>query len=284
MGVFRLFRLPHGLFVKTAHGALKRGFHTDDSCAAMPPRRPSSTHTPAATGVSALQLALRCKRLESLLATTLKSRSHARAELAQTRARLRTVGDDFVVAFEAIDARTDAAVIAAELRGLLGYDLDIETALNVTTELLTSRFRPANAAVWLCNSRGDHAVAAYSASNISRSRVESSLGIIGREVCPQLGCEPVAQVFENALDMISTPPPGGGALAGKRAIIAPIVYRGERFGAVLLLQDQSAPWPSNCGEITAAICSVVAEQIDRITRIVVQRNNQWPKDPPPSAD
>ena len=130
----------------------------------MPSRRQSSS----APRTTAAELRARCERLESLLRRTLDSRRDAREELERVRTRLRTAGDDFVVAFEAIDARTDAAVAAAELRGLLGHDLDVDTALTVATEHLLARFRPANVAIWLCNGRGDHAVAAYGANDVSR--------------------------------------------------------------------------------------------------------------------
>jgi len=238
----------------------------------MSSRRPRST----STRTSATELRQRCERLELLLKRTLDSRARARAELDQARSRLRTAGDDFVVAFEAIDARTDAAVAGAELRGLLGHDLDVDTTLTVATEHLLARFRPSNAAIFLCNGRGDHAVAAYGTNDISRVRAESSLGIIARETCPLLGPEPVAHVFESGLEMVTVPPPGGGVLVGRRAILCNMTHRGERFGAILLLQDESAPWHPNAAEVASAIGSVLGEQIDRITRIVVQRSSQWP--------
>ena len=237
----------------------------------MPARRTAAVSRTAAPNLSA-----RCEKLESLLRSVLASRAKARAELDRTRSRLRTAGDDFVVAFEAIDARTDAAVAAAEMRGLLGHDLDVDTTLTVATEHLLARFRPSNAAIFLCNGRGDHAVAAYGTNDISRVRAESSLGIIARETCPLLGTEPVAHVFESGLEMVTVPPPGGGVLVGRRAILCNMTHRGERFGAILLLQDESAPWQPNAAEVASAIGSVLGEQIDRITRIVVQRSSQWP--------
>lgn len=249
-----------------------------DAWVAMSSRR----NSPSTTRVTLADLRVRCERLESVLRQALSSRSSARAERDSARARLRSAGDDFVVAFEAIDARTEAAVASAELRGLLGHDLDIDTMLTVATEHLLARIRPANVAIWLCNSRGDHAVAAYGANGISRSRAEASLGVLGREACTHLGNEPVASVFESATEMVSVPPPGGGVLTGSRAIIAPLVHRGERFGAVLVFQPNTEQWQPNSPEVVASIGAVLGEQIERITRIVVQRGTQWPSTPPDS--
>ena len=256
----------------TVKGAPSRS----DAWVAMSSRR----NSPSTTRVTLADLRVRCERLEAVLRQALSSRSSARAERDSARARLRSAGDDFVVAFEAIDARTEAAVAAAELRGLLCHDLDIDTMLTVAVQHLLARVRPANVAIWLCNSRGDHAVAAYGTNSVSRSRAEASLGVLGREACTHLGNEPVASVFESALEMVSVPPPGGGILAGSRAIIAPLVYRGERFGAVLVFQPESEAWQPNSPEIVASIGAVLGEQIERITRIVVQRGTQWPSTPP----
>jgi hypothetical protein len=247
-----------------------------DAWAAMSSRR----NSPSTARVTLADLRVRCERLESVLRQALSSRSAARAERDSARARLRSAGDDFVVAFEAIDARTEAAVAAAELRGLLCNDLDIDTMLTVATEHLLARVRPANVSIWLCNSRGDYAVAAYGANSVSRARAEASLGVLGREACPHLGNEPVASVFDTATEMVSVPPPGGGILAGSRAIIAPLVFRGERFGAVLVFQPASEAWQPNAPEIVASIGAVLGEQIERITRIVVQRGTEWPSTPP----
>lgn len=240
----------------------------------MPARR-----SPSAKRVSVTELSSRCERLEALLRNVLRSRAQARTELDRARSRLRTAGDDFVTAFESIDARTDSAVAAAELRGLLGHDLDVDTALTVATEHFLARFRPANVAIWLCNGRGDHAVAAYGANDVTRRRAEASLGIIGRELCPTLGTDPAPRSFEDAASMVAVPPPGGGVLAGRRATIASMVHRGERFGAVMLLQAGGSPWPANVPETVAALGGVVAEHVDRITRIVMQRTSHWPGEP-----
>jgi len=247
-----------------------------DAWIAMSSRR----NSPSTARVTLADLRVRCERLESILRQALSSRSSARAERDSARARLRSAGDDFVVAFEAIDARTEAAVAAAELRGLLCHDLDIDTMLTVATEHLLARVRPANVAIWLCNSRGDYAVAAYGANSVSRARAEASLGVLGREACTHLGNEPVASVFDSAIEMVSVPPPGGGILADTRAIIAPLVFRGERFGAVLVFQPAAQAWQPNAPDIVASIGAVLGEQIERITRIVVQRGTEWPSTPP----
>jgi hypothetical protein len=55
-----------------------------------------------------------------------------------------------------------------------------------------------------------------------------------------------------------------------------ISHRGERFGAIMLLQDESAPFQANGAECLGAIAGVLGEQIERITRIVVQRSSHWP--------
>lgn len=240
---------------------------------------PARTPTPGRTPVSgrAADLGLRCARLERLVRRLAESRAAARAELAAARDRLRTVGDDFVTAFEAIDARTDAAVAAAELRGVLCGDLDMESMLAVATEHLLARFRPANSAIWLCNGRGDHALAAYGANDVRRAEAEASLGILARETCPLLGAEPVAAEFERALDAVTAPPPGGGALAGRRAIMAPMVHRGERFGALMVFQGEDHPWPANASQTLASIAALLGEHIDRISRIVVRRAGEWPR-------
>ena len=232
----------------------------------MPARRSSRTDTRPAAHLEA-----RCARLEELLRSVLASRFRARTDLARARERLRTAGDDFVIAFEAIDARTDAAVAAGEMRGLLGHDLDVDTLLTVSTEHLLARFRPGNVAIWLCNGRGDHGLASYGHCDVPRTRAEATLGILGRDVCPALPLEPVAQVFERALDMVDVPPPGGGVLPGRRAMVAPIFHGGERMGAVLVLQDESAPFQPNSAETLGALAAVVGEHIERITRIVMQR-------------
>lgn len=237
----------------------------------MPTRRTAS----ATATASALKL--RCSRLEDLLRSALASRARARADLERTRLRLRSAGDDFVMAFEAIDARTDAAVAAAELRGVLCGDLDMESMLAVATEHLLARFRPANSAIWLCNGRGDHALAAYGSNDVRRAEAEASLGILARETCPLLGAEPVATEFERALDAVTAPPPGGGALAGRRAIMAPMVHRGERFGALMVFQGEDHPWPANASQTLASIAALLGEHIDRISRIVVRRAGEWPR-------
>jgi hypothetical protein len=82
--------------------------------------------------------------------------------------------------------------------------------------------------------------------------------------------------------MVSVPPPGGGVLTGSRAIIAPLVHRGERFGAVLVFQPNTEQWQPNSPEVVASIGAVLGEQIERITRIVIQRGTQWPSTPPDS--
>ena len=148
--------------------------------------------------------------------------------------------------------------------------------LTVTTAHLLSRFRPGNVAVWLCTGRGDHGLAAYGSCDIPRMRAESTLGLVGREVCPELPLEPVALVFERALDMVVAPPPGGGVLPGRRGMLASVSHRGERIGAVMVLQDESAPFPANAAETLGALAGVVGEHVDRITRIVMGRSSHWP--------
>lgn len=236
----------------------------------MPARRRQRTITPPP-----VELGARCARLEQLLKRVIDSRAAARAELARARARLRSAGDDFVNAFEAIDARTDAAVAAAELRGILNLDLDMESALTVTMEHMLARFRPANAVIWLCNGRGDHAVAAFGSSDVRQAQAEASLSIVGREACPLLGTEPVATEFESALDAVTAPPPGGGVLAGRRALMAPVVHRGQRFGATMAFQSADLPWAPNAAHTLAAISALLGEHIDRISRIVVHRSASW---------
>lgn len=245
----------------------------------MPSRRTSTSPAAAATS-----LKLRCSRLEDLLRAALASRARARADLDRARVRLRTAGDDFVMAFEAIDARTDAAIAAAEMRGLLGHDLDVDTMLTVATEHLLARFRPTNVAIWLCNARGDHGLAAYGASDTPRGRAEATLSLIGREVCPGIAADAAPMVVESALDLVHAPPPGGGVLPGRRAMICPMAHRGERFGTILLLQDQSAPWQPNAAEQLGSIAAVLGEQIDRITRIVMQRSSGWPGSGPSGSE
>jgi len=244
-----------------------------------PDATPEPARTPARTPVTgrAADLGLRCARLERLVRRLAESRAAARAELAAARHRLRTVGDDFVTAFEAIDARTDAAVAAAELRGVLCGDLDMESMLAVATEHLLARFRPANSAIWLCNGRGDHALAAYGANDVRRAEAEASLGILARETCPLLGTEAMATEFERALDAVTAPPPGGGVLAGRRAIMAPMVHRGERFGALMVFQGEDLSWPPNAAQTCASIAALLGEHIDRISRIVVRRAGEWPR-------
>ena len=246
----------------------RRRTRTAPDASAAPSRGPGT----ARSG----DLGLRCARLERLVRRLAESRAAARAELAAARDRLRTVGDDFVTAFEAIDARTDAAVAAAELRGVLCGDLDMESMLTVATEHLLARFRPANSAIWLCNGRGDHALAAYGANDVRRAEAEASLGILARETCPLLGTEAVATEFERALDAVTVPPPGGGVLAGRRAIMAPMVHRGERYGALMVFQDEDSAWPPNAAQTLASIAALLGEHIDRISRIVVRRAGEWP--------
>lgn len=254
-----------------AQARLNTSFARADRVGAMTTRRTSTSSTSTAASLKA-----RCARLEDVLRSALASRARARADLDRARTRLRTAGDDFVLAFEAIDARTDAAIAAAEMRGLLGHDLDVDTMLTIATEHLLARFRPTNVAIWLCNARGDHGLAAYGASDTPRGRAESTLGLVGREVCPGLSPDAPPVVVESALDLVHAPPPGGGVLPGRRAMVCAMSHRGERFGAILLLQDQSAPWQPNAAEQLGAIAGVLGEQIDRITRIVVQRSSSWP--------
>lgn len=222
-------------------------------------------------------LRARCERLENLLRHVLASRSRLIYERDAAVERIRSVGNEFVTAFEAVDARTDAAIAAAELRGLLGHDLDIGTLLTISTEHVLARFHPCSVALWLCNSRGEHALAAFGANGIERPRAEATLGLIAREVCPQLGLEPVATVVEDATQLLTEAPPGGGVLHGQRAIIAPVVHRGDRFGALLLLQEAQTPWPANAGETVGALAGVIGDHLDRIMRIAVCRSAAWPK-------
>jgi len=221
-------------------------------------------------------LAQRCARLERLLAIALHRRAEARSALIQARGRLRTVGDDFVAAFEAIDARTDAAVTAAELRGLLSLDLDLESALTVTLEHVLAHFRPANVAIWLCNSRGDHALAAYGTGDIPRAQAEATLGLLAREACPALGVEPRAITFADAAAAMVAPPPGGEALHGRAMVLAPIAHRGERSGAMMLLQGGNEALGTAAPDALAAIGALLGEHIDRIGRIVMRRSSAWP--------
>ena len=65
-------------------------------------------------------------------------------------------------------------------------------------------------------------------------------------------------------------------LPGRRAMLCPLFHRGERMGAVMVLQDESAPFQPNAPETLGAIAAVVGEHIERITRIVVQRCSGWP--------
>jgi hypothetical protein len=221
-------------------------------------------------------LGARCQRLEELLRRALASRARYRLERDRAVARIRAVGDDFVSAFEAIDARAEAAIAAAELRGLLGHDLDVDSLLTFATEHLVARFRPANVAVWLCDSRGNHSLVAYGSNGTPRSRAEASLGIVGRELCPTLGTDNVATAIDRAEDMLREPLPGGGAFAGQRAIVVPVAHRGERFGAVLLVQPADHPWPINGLEQVGAIAAVMGEQVERIMRIAHHRRGEWP--------
>jgi hypothetical protein len=225
---------------------------------------------------SEASLVERCARLERLLAIALHRRAAAREELVRARGRLRTVGDDFVAAFEAIDARTDAAVAAAELRGRLADDLDLESALTVTLEHLLARFRPANVAIWLCNGRGDHALAAYGAGDVPRMQAEATVALLAREACPSLGSEPHATVFPDAAAAMVALPPGGGVLQGRAMVLVPIAHRGERSGAMMLLQGANECLSPAAPDAMAAIGALLGEHIDRIGRIVMRRSSAWP--------
>lgn len=248
----------------------------------MAVRRSSLSPSSGRSTIAALRE--RCERLERLLRHALASRSRVIHERDSAVERIRAVGDDFVTAFEAVDARTDAAIAAAELRGLLGHDLDITTTLAIATEHLIAGFRPANAALWLCNTRGEHALGAYGAAEIPRPRAEATLGLIAREVCPRLSTAPVAILVDDATELLSVPPPGGGILPGQSAIVAPIVFRGDRFGALMLLQPSEQPWPPNAVETVGALAGVVGEHLDRIMRIAVRRTENVPGLPGACSD
>ena len=138
-------------------------------------RRSKSSAGPAAPRTDSA-LAERCQRLEDLLRRALAGRRRAAMERDRAIARIRAVGDDFVSAFEAIDARTEAAIAAAELRGLLGHDLDVDSLLTLSTEHLVARYRPANVAIWLCDSRNNHSLVAYGANGTPRGRAEATMG------------------------------------------------------------------------------------------------------------
>jgi len=241
-------------------------------------RTKSSIGRPAATR-PADALAERCRRLEDLLRRALAGRRRAAMERDRAIARIRAVGDDFVSAFEAIDARTEAAIAAAELRGLLGHDLDVDSLLTLSTEHLVARYRPANVAIWLCDSRNNHSLVAYGANGTPRSRAEATMGIVGREACPGLPVEGAAWSIDRAEDLLRDAPPGGGALVGQRALLAAIARRGERFGAVMLFQPADQPWPANAQEQLASIAAVMGEQVERIMRIAHHRRGEWPRSP-----
>jgi len=72
------------------------------------------------------------------------------------------------------------------------------------------------------------------------------------------------------------PPPGGGVLDGRAMVLAPIVHRGERSGAMMLLQGGNEALGVAAPDALAAIGALLGEHIDRIGRIVMRRSSAWP--------
>jgi hypothetical protein len=59
--------------------------------------------------------------------------------------------------------------------------------------------------------------------------------------------------------------------------MAPMVHRGERYGALMVFQDEDSAWPPNAAQTLASIAALLGEHIDRISRIVVRRAGEWPR-------
>jgi hypothetical protein len=57
--------------------------------------------------------------------------------------------------------------------------------------------------------------------------------------------------------------------------MAPVVHRGQRFGATMAFQSADLPWAPNAAHTLAAISALLGEHVDRISRIVVHRSASW---------
>jgi len=215
-------------------------------------------------------------RLERIIRHLRERETLLRARLDRARSQLQAVGDQMAAAFIQIDARTDAAIAAAEFRALAWQELDIESAIAQAIDHLAARFGACNVAVWLANSEGAFAIAGYGYFDVPRTMAEATLSILGGEVCPLL--EPGTQGFlrEDAGDLLAAPPPGGGVLGGRTAILCPISHRGELLGAFMLFRSVHQPWASNSQETAAAIGLAFGEQLARIIRVSNRGPDRWP--------
>lgn len=246
----------------------------------MPTNRKGNTGRTLAKRKAAPTLAAdglaREHRLERIIHHLREREALLRARLDRARAQLQSVGDQMAATFMRLDARTDAVVAAAEFRALAWQELDIEGAIAQSVDYLAMRVGPCNIAVWLASSRGAFAIAGYGYYDVPRTLAEASLGVLAAETCPLLEPGANATEVEDGADLLSAPPPGGGVLAGRRAILCPVSHRGELLGAVLLLRTATEPWPANAAETVTAVGEAFGEQLARIIRVSNRGPDRWP--------
>ncbi len=215
-------------------------------------------------------------RLERIIQHLREREALLRARLDRARAQLQSVGDQMAATFLRLDARTDAVVAAAEFRALAWQELDIEGAITQGIDYLAMRLGPCNVAVWLASSKGAFAIAGYGYYDVPRTLAEASLGVLAAETCPLLEPGATATEVEDGADLLGAPPPGGGVLAGRRALLCPLSHRGEVLGAVLLLRSAVEPWPANAAETVTAVSEAFGEQLARIIRVSNRGPDRWP--------
>lgn len=216
------------------------------------------------------------QRLERIIKQLRERETLLRARLDRARFLIQSVGDQMAEAFVQIDARTDAAVAAAEFRALAWQELDIESAIAQAIDHMAIRFGACNIAVWLASSRGDFAIAGYGYFDVPRTLAEASLGILAQEMCPLLEAGTVGYEVEDGSSLFTVPPPGGGVLNDRRVILCPLAHRGEILGAVMLFRSAESPWPMNAQETAAAIGEAFGEQLSRIIRVSNRGPDRWP--------
>lgn len=190
----------------------------------------------------------------------------------------RQVGElcsDLVQAYQELAGTMNQVSIAAEFKGLIRQELDIEALLRTTLEFVLARSGPTNAAVFLPTTSGDYSLGAYVNYDCPKDTCDVLLDHMANTVAPR---------FENQI--------GIAEMIGRAAIeqrlgdeaqwlgdsgVLAFACRSEHetLAIFLLFRDRGTPFTSGLVQQLQTVSDLFATQLARVIHI---HHRHLPKD------
>ena len=164
---------------------------------------------------------------------------------------------------------------AAEFRGLIRGELDIESLLRTTLEFVLARSGPTNAAIFLPSSSGDYSLGAYVNYDCPKETCDVLLDHLANAVAPK---------FERSIGMVNltTPEQLGEYIDGEADWLAGSCVAGfacrhenEPLAIFMLFRDRRSPFTPQLLEQVKTVGELFAAQLARVIHI---HHRHLPKD------